>query len=68
VVYSQKPSEPYLLRHQLLAYLTAKGIIDSKIRLISVHKDGKSLEIYQEISLADVGSEYQEVMNGFPIK
>ena len=45
---------PHLLRHQLLAYLTAKGIIDSKIQLIRGHRDRKRLEIYQGPSLADV--------------
>jgi integrase/recombinase XerD len=59
---------PHLLRHQLLTYLTAKGIIDSKIQLISGHRDRKSLEIYQGLSLADVSSEYQEAMNDFPVK
>jgi hypothetical protein len=28
----------------------------------------KSLGIYQDISLADVNTEYQEAMKGFPVK
>ena len=59
---------PHLLRHQLLTYLTAKGIIDAKVQLISGHQDRKSLEIYQNLSLADVNEEYQRAMNDFPIK
>ena len=59
---------PHLLRHQLLTYLTAKGIIDAKIQLISGRRDRKSLEIYQGLSLADVSEEYQKAMNDFPIK
>jgi len=59
---------PHLLRHQLLTYLTVKGIIDAKIQLISGHRDRKSLEIYQGLSLADVSEEYHRAMNDFPIK
>jgi integrase/recombinase XerD len=64
----EKRIYPHLLRHQLLTYLTANGVIDAKLQLISGHKDRKSLAIYQGISLADVSSEYQEVMKNFPIK
>jgi integrase/recombinase XerD len=59
---------PHLLRHQLLTYLTAKGIIDAKIQLLSGHRDRKSLEIYQGLSLADLSDEYQKAMNDFPVK
>lgn len=64
----EKRIYPHLLRHQLLTYLTAKGIIDAKVQLISGHRDRKSLEIYQNLSLADVNEEYQRAMNDFPIK
>ncbi|MBL0715659.1 MAG: tyrosine-type recombinase/integrase [Desulfosarcina sp.] len=64
----EKKIYPHLLRHQLLTYLTSKGIIDAKIQLISGHRDRKSLEIYQRLSLADVSKEYQRAMNDFPIK
>ena len=37
-------------------------------RLISGHKNRKSLGIYQDISLADVNTENQEAMKGFPVK
>ena len=64
----EKRIYPHLLRHQLLTYLTAKGIIDAKVQLISGHRDRKSLEIYQKLSLADVNEEYQRAMNDFPVK
>jgi integrase/recombinase XerD len=64
----EKKIYPHLLRHQLLTYLTSKGIVDAKIQLISGHRDRKSLEIYQGLSLADVSEEYQKAMNDFPIK
>jgi integrase/recombinase XerD len=59
---------PHLFRHQLLTYLTNKGIIDAKVQLISGHKDRKSLEIYQNITLKDVNFDYQKAMNDFPVK
>ena len=58
---------PHLFRHQLLTFLTRKGISDAKIQLISGHSDRKSLSIYQDISLADVEKEYQEAMEHFPV-
>lgn len=59
---------PHLFRHQLLTYLTDKGIIDAKVQLISGHSDRQSLAIYQNLSLSDVESDYQEAMEDFPIK
>lgn len=43
-----KRIHPHLFRHQLLSYLTSKGIVDAKIQLISGHKDRASLSIYQD--------------------
>jgi len=59
---------PHLFRHQLLTYLTQKGIIDSKLQLISGHKERHSLAIYQNLSLVDVENEYKEAMKDFPVK
>lgn len=59
---------PHLFRHQLFTYLTKKGIIDTKLQLISGHKAKHSLAIYQNLSLADVEAEYNEAMKDFPIK
>lgn len=56
----------HLFRHQLLTHLAKKGILDSKIQLISGHADRDSLAIYQDLSLADVAEEYQDAMKDFP--
>jgi integrase/recombinase XerD len=63
----EKRIYPHLFRHQLLTHLAKKGLIDAKIQLISGHEDRKSLAIYQDLSLADVESEYQEAMKDFPV-
>ena len=57
-----------LFRHQILTYLTSKGIVDAKIQLMSGHKSRESLSIYQDLSLADVEEEYFKVMKDFPIQ
>ncbi len=59
---------PHLLRHQLLTYLTKKGIHDAKIQLISGHEDRRSLAIYQTMSLVDVEEEYHDAMSELKIK
>jgi integrase/recombinase XerD len=48
--------------------LTQKGILDSKLQLISGHQEKKSLAIYQNLSLYDIEEEYNEAMKDFPIK
>jgi integrase/recombinase XerD len=63
-----KRIHPHLFRHQILTYLTNKGIIDSKIQLISGHKNKKNLSIYQDLSLVDVEEEYWRAMKDFPIQ
>jgi integrase/recombinase XerD len=59
---------PHLFRHQILTYLTSKGIVDAKIQLISGHKNRESLSIYQDMSLADIEKEYWDAMKDFPIQ
>jgi integrase/recombinase XerD len=59
---------PHLFRHQLLTHLAQKGLLDSKIQIISGHQNRQNLAIYQDLSLADVAQEYQEAMRDFPIK
>jgi len=59
---------PHLFRHQLLTYLARKGLLDSKIQVISGHQNRQNLAIYQDLSLADVAEEYQEAMKDFPVK
>ena len=63
-----KRIHPHLFRHQILTYLTGKGIVDAKIQLISGHKSRDSLSICQDLSLADINKEYWEVMKDFPIQ
>ena len=64
----EKRIYPHLFRHQLLTFLTQKGIIDTKIQQISGHSDRNSLAVYQNLSLADVEPQYQAVMQTFPLK
>jgi integrase/recombinase XerD len=40
-----QPVHPHLFRHQMLTYLTAKGLSDAQIQLISGHESKKSLEV-----------------------
>ena len=63
-----KRVHPHLFRHQILTYLTSKGIVDAKIQLISGHKNRESLSIYQDLSLADIEKEYWSVMKSFPVQ
>lgn len=63
-----KRVHPHLFRHQILTYLTSKGIVDAKIQLISGHKNRESLSIYQDLSLADIEKEYWAAMKDFPIQ
>jgi integrase/recombinase XerD len=53
---------PHLFRHQMLTLLTARGLSDSQIQLISGHSSKKSLEIYQHLSLESVQKAYQDVV------
>jgi len=47
-------THPHLFRHQMLTYLTSKGLTDAQIQLISGHESKKSLEVYQHLSLESV--------------
>ena len=53
---------PHLFRHQILTFLTTRGLSDSQIQLISGHSSKKSLEIYQHLSLESVQKAYQDVV------
>jgi integrase/recombinase XerD len=63
-----KRIHPHLFRHQILTYLTSKGIVDAKIQLISGHKNRESLSIYQDLSLVAIEKEYWDAMKDFPIQ
>jgi integrase len=47
----------------MLTWLTAQGLPDSAIQLISGHSSKKSLEVYQHLSLAEVADTYQKAIN-----
>jgi integrase/recombinase XerD len=57
-----QPVHPHLFRHQMLTYLTAKGLTDAQIQLISSHESKKSLKVYQHLSLESVDKAYQEAV------
>ena len=40
-----QPLRPHLFRHQMLTYLTSKGLTDAQIQLISGHESKKNLDI-----------------------
>jgi site-specific recombinase XerD len=53
---------PHLFRHQMLTALTARGLSDAQIQLISGHESKKSLEVYQHLSLQNVQQAYQDAV------
>jgi len=57
-----QPLHPHLFRHQMLTYLTAKGLSDAQIQLISGHESKKSLEVYQYLSLESADKAYQDAV------
>lgn len=62
-----QPIHPHLFRHQMLTYLTAQGLSDAQLQLISGHASKKSLEVYQHLSLAAVEDAYQAAVRGLEI-
>ncbi|MBU0992106.1 MAG: site-specific integrase [Proteobacteria bacterium] len=63
-----KRIHPKLFQQQILTYLTSKGIVPTKIQIISGHKSIESLNIYDELSLANIEKEYWDAMKDFPIQ
>jgi integrase/recombinase XerD len=61
-LYLAQPIHPHLFRHQMLTYLTSKGLSDAQIQLISGHESKKSLEVYQHLSLESVDKAYQDAV------
>ena len=57
-----QPVHPHLFRHQMLTYLTSRGLTDAQIQLISGHESKKSLEVYQHLSLESVHKAYQDAV------
>jgi site-specific recombinase XerD len=58
---------PHLFRHQMLTWLTAQGLPDAVIQLISGHSSRKSLEVYQHLSLREVEPGYQKAVRGLEL-
>src|SRR5262249_51446807 len=58
---------PPLFRHQVLTWLTAQGLPDAAIQLISGHASKKLLEVYQHLSLAQVEPGYQRAVTQLEI-
>lgn len=58
---------PHLMRHQMLTFLTAQGLSDAKIQLISGHGNRASLELYQHLSLAAIEGDYQKAVRNLEI-
>jgi integrase/recombinase XerD len=59
---------PHLFRHQLMTYLTKRGIISPKLQLLSGHTTEQSLAVYRELALSDVAEEYEAAMRSFPVR
>ncbi len=64
----EKRVYPHLFRHQIITYLSRKGIISPKLQLLSGHSEEKSLAIYRDLALSDVAEEYESAMEKFPVK
>jgi integrase/recombinase XerD len=58
---------PHLFRHQMLSHLTARGLSDSQIQLISGHESKRSLEVYQHLSLKQVEQAYQAAVRDLDV-
>ncbi len=58
---------PHLFRHQIITFLTEKGI-SPELQLLSGHAEEKNLAIYRDLALADVSAEYEEAMRSFPVR
>lgn len=51
-----------------MTFLARKGIMSSKLQLLSGHAEEKNLAIYQDLALADVSGEYEDAMQSFPVR
>jgi integrase/recombinase XerD len=62
-----QPVHPHLFRHQMITYLTSRGLSDAQIQLISGHESKKSLEVYQHLALETAEHAYQEAVKSLEI-
>ena len=51
----------------MLTCLTAQGLSDAQIELISGHESKKTLEVYQHLSLQSVERAYQEAVRSVSV-
>jgi integrase/recombinase XerD len=62
-----QPGHPHLFHHQMLTYLSAQGLYDAQIQLLSGHRTKKSLAVYQHLSLQAVRSAYPKALRSLNI-
>jgi integrase/recombinase XerD len=68
VAHINKRVYPHLFRHQLMTFLTRKGLMSPKLQLLSGHAEERNLAIYRDLALADVSAEYEQAMQSFPVR
>jgi integrase/recombinase XerD len=59
---------PHLFRHQLMTFLTRKGLMSPKLQLLSGHAEERNLALYRDLALVDVSAEYEQAMQSFPVR
>lgn len=60
-LFHRRPAQ-IVFEHQIITFLTRKGMISPKLQLLSGHTEEKSLAIYRDLALTDVWPEYEEAM------
>jgi integrase/recombinase XerD len=58
---------PHKLQHFLFTWLKKKGLDDAFIQPFSGHESRKTLEIYSKLSINDAQTEYDNVIEKFPV-
>lgn len=58
---------PHKLRHFLFTWLKKQGIDDALIQPYSGHESRQSLEIYSKLSIGDAQTQYDKVIDKFPV-
>jgi site-specific recombinase XerD len=59
---------PHLFRHQIITFLTKKGITSPKVQLLGGHAEDENLAIYRDLALEDVSAEHEAAMRFFPVR
>lgn len=63
----EHPISPHKLRHFLFTWLKKQGVDDALIQPYSGHESRKSLEIYSKLSISDAQTEYDGIIDKFPV-